>query len=127
MDGTRRAPAYSPPPGRCSTARVETQIERPRRLETKTPSVIRELIGGQPEIQQNSIDVRNLQSLENILEFPSRYVGTTVIRLEENYRSTNPILAVANAVMAEAEEGFAKSLWSRRSSTGRPLLRFKPS
>ena len=50
----------------------------------------------------------------NILEFPQRYPGTVIVRLEENYRSTPKILAVANAVMAEAAEGFAKSLWSSR-------------
>ena len=42
--------------------------------------------------------------------------------LEQNYRSTPPILAVANAVMAEAAEGTAmtKVLWSDRSGARRP-------
>ena len=62
-------------------------------------------------------------SAQNILHFPQRFPGTTVIRLEENYRSTPPILAVANAVMAEASEGYAKTLWSARAAGRRPLLR----
>ena len=47
-----------------------------------------------------------------ILDFPNRYPGAVVIRLEHNYRSTQPILAVANQVMAEAPEGGSKALWS---------------
>jgi len=61
----------------------------------------------------------------NLLDFPMRFPGTTVVRLEQNYRSTPPIVAVANAVMAEATAGTAmtKVLWSARAGAGRPLLR----
>ena len=61
----------------------------------------------------------------NLLAFPGRFPGTTVVRLEQNYRSTPPIVAVANAVMAEAAEGtgMSKVLWSNRAGTRRPLLR----
>jgi DNA helicase II / ATP-dependent DNA helicase PcrA len=61
----------------------------------------------------------------NILEFPDRFAGTTVIRLEHNYRSTPPILAVANAIMAPARPGHAstKVLWSVRTGRRRPVLR----
>ena len=62
-------------------------------------------------------------SARNILDFPQRFPATTIIRLEENYRSTPPILAVANAVMAEAGEGYGKTLWSARPAGRRPLLR----
>jgi len=56
-------------------------------------------------------------------EFEVRYPGAEVIRLEHNYRSTPPILAVANQVMAEASTGFAKTLWSERAGRRRPMLR----
>jgi DNA helicase-2/ATP-dependent DNA helicase PcrA len=59
----------------------------------------------------------------NILEFPERFPGTTIVRLEENYRSTPQVLAVANAVMAEATVGYPKTLWSSRPAGCRPLLR----
>ena len=58
-----------------------------------------------------------------ILDFPSRYPRATVVRLEHNYRSTLPILALANQVMAEAPEGAVKTLWSERTGRRRPHLR----
>ncbi|HEX6596367.1 MAG TPA: ATP-dependent helicase [Acidimicrobiales bacterium] len=60
---------------------------------------------------------------EAILEFPTRYPEAVVLRLEHNYRSTPPILAVANQVMAEAPGGAAKVLWSDRPGRRRPVLR----
>jgi DNA helicase-2/ATP-dependent DNA helicase PcrA len=45
-----------------------------------------------------------------------------VIALEHNYRSTQPILAAANAVMARASEGFAKTLTSSKPSAELPYL-----
>jgi DNA helicase II / ATP-dependent DNA helicase PcrA len=61
----------------------------------------------------------------NLLQFPERFPGTTIVRLEQNYRSTPPIVAVANAVMAEAGAGatMTKVLWSDRAGALRPLLR----
>ncbi len=58
-----------------------------------------------------------------ILEFPTRYPDSVVVRLEHNYRSTPPILAVANQVLADASEGATKCLWSERPGRRRPVLR----
>ncbi len=61
----------------------------------------------------------------NIVDFPRRFPETTVVRLEQNYRSSSPILAMANAVMAQVDQEatLAKQLWSTQSGRRRPLLR----
>lgn len=67
-------------------------------------------------------------NVRNILDFPKLFPGTRIIRLEENYRSTKPVLDVANSLLAHAAESFRKTLftrkeggdrcaWSRRSAT----------
>jgi DNA helicase-2/ATP-dependent DNA helicase PcrA len=61
-------------------------------------------------------------SPEHMLAFPDRFVGTTLVTLSRNYRSTSPILAAANAVISAAAKGFAKDLWSDRSGALRPVL-----
>jgi len=58
----------------------------------------------------------------NILEFPKRYPDARVITLEQNYRSTQEILDVTNAVIAAASVGFPKRLFSRRPSGDRPAV-----
>lgn len=54
--------------------------------------------------------------VRNILSFPKDFPGTTVYRIEENYRSTQPILAAANAVMARAATGYTKTLFTERTT-----------
>ena len=58
-------------------------------------------------------------SVENILDFPKAYGAATVV-LEENYRSTQPVLDAANALMAEASRQYQKELRSRRTEGPRP-------
>jgi DNA helicase II / ATP-dependent DNA helicase PcrA len=53
-------------------------------------------------------------TVRNILDFPTQFPGAAVLKLERNYRSTQPILDATNAVMAQAEEGFRKNLWTDR-------------
>ena len=61
--------------------------------------------------------------MRNILDFPGHFEPRAhVVTLEQNYRSTEPILAAANAVIAEARERFAKDLWTERRSGERPQL-----
>lgn len=48
-------------------------------------------------------------NVRNILDFPKLFPGARVIRLEENYRSTKPVLDVANSLLAHAAESFRKS------------------
>ncbi len=58
----------------------------------------------------------------NIMDFPRLFPGTRIIKLEENYRSTQPILDVANAIIAGAREKYTKCLFSRRREGPRPVL-----
>lgn len=61
-------------------------------------------------------------TVQNILDFPQQFPGTRVITLEQNYRSTSPILDASNAVMAQASKRYTKNLWSKRESQQRPIL-----
>ena len=61
-------------------------------------------------------------TIRNILDFPEQFPGTTVVRLEQNYRSTRPILDASNAVMQQATQRFEKNLWSDRVSVQKPCL-----
>jgi ATP-dependent DNA helicase UvrD/PcrA len=62
-------------------------------------------------------------TVRNILDFPTQFnPKASIITLERNYRSTQPILAAANAVIELASERFTKNLWSDRASAERPHL-----
>jgi DNA helicase-2/ATP-dependent DNA helicase PcrA len=62
-------------------------------------------------------------TVRNILDFPQQFSPPArVVTLEQNYRSTQPILEAANAVIAFAAERFTKNLRSTRRSDARPLL-----
>ena len=61
-------------------------------------------------------------TVQNILDFATEFAGTTIVRLEQNYRSTSPILAATNDVMAQARRRFVKNLWTAREGGDRPML-----
>jgi DNA helicase-2/ATP-dependent DNA helicase PcrA len=61
-------------------------------------------------------------SIRNILEFPTHFPGTTIVALEQNYRSTQPILDSSNALISRATERYTKSLWTRRTGGEPPWL-----
>ncbi len=62
-------------------------------------------------------------TVRNILEFPGHFdPRAEIVTLDRNYRSTQPILAAANAVIALADERYTKNLWSDRVSAERPRL-----
>ena len=62
-------------------------------------------------------------TVRNILDFPTQFSpAAAIITLDRNYRSTQPILEAANAVIDLASERFTKNLWSDRVSAERPQL-----
>ncbi|MRS11682.1 MAG: ATP-dependent helicase [Actinobacteria bacterium] len=61
-------------------------------------------------------------TVRNILDFPARFEGATVLALEQNYRSTAPVLDATNAVIAEAAERYEKNLWTAREGGSAPAL-----
>ena len=61
--------------------------------------------------------------MRNILDFPGQFSPPAeIVTLDRNYRSTQPILAAANAVIGLASERFTKNLWTDRTSGERPRL-----
>jgi DNA helicase-2/ATP-dependent DNA helicase PcrA len=61
-------------------------------------------------------------SAAHILEFPNRFEGTRTVTLLRNYRSSAPILAVANAVSEQDVNGYPKRLRSERGDGVAPEL-----
>ncbi|MDR2101770.1 MAG: ATP-dependent helicase [Treponema sp.] len=64
--------------------------------------------------------------VRNILEFPSRFPGTDIIRLERNYRSAAPILKVASSVVDHNQGRLGKTLRAERGEGKTPVLVFLP-
>ncbi|HRZ39922.1 MAG TPA: ATP-dependent helicase [Candidatus Omnitrophota bacterium] len=56
----------------------------------------------------------------NIIDFPNAFPGAKVVMLEENYRSSQPILDLTNEVIQSSREKFDKVLFSRRPGKQRP-------
>lgn len=61
-------------------------------------------------------------NVENILDFPLRFSPSAeVIKLEKNYRSVQPILDAANALIGEGIRQYQKRLYSNKTSQQKPL------
>ena len=63
-------------------------------------------------------------TIQNILDFENQYHGTKVIRLEQNYRSTQSILDAANAVISNNRGRKGKHLWTN-NGVGDKLLHYE--
>ena len=65
-------------------------------------------------------------TIENILNFESQYKGSRMIRLEQNYRSTQAILNAANAVISHNLGRKGKQLWTANAA-GDPITVYEAS
>ncbi len=61
-------------------------------------------------------------TFRNIMDFPTLFPGTKVYKLEENYRSTQPILNLANEIIQGATEKYSKHLFTRKLDGPLPAL-----
>src|SRR6201988_4501695 len=61
-------------------------------------------------------------SHRNMLEFPKLFPKAQIIKLEENFRSTQPILDVANAIIADVKGSYKKRLYSRIEGGQAPVV-----
>ncbi|WP_348980885.1 ATP-dependent helicase [Desulfobaculum bizertense] len=61
-------------------------------------------------------------NVHNILDFPNQFPGTKIIRLEQNYRSAQPVLDLTNAILEQAQLKFRKNLFSERKHGPTPQL-----
>ena len=58
----------------------------------------------------------------NIMDFPRIFPNTKIITLEENYRSTQPILSMTNAIIEQADEKYTKTLFTKVEGGKKPEL-----
>ena len=61
-------------------------------------------------------------NFRNIMDFPKIFPNTRIIKLEENYRSTQPILNLTNEIIHRAQERYEKDLYTRKREGETPIL-----
>jgi DNA helicase-2/ATP-dependent DNA helicase PcrA len=61
-------------------------------------------------------------AVENILRFPEIHPNARLIKLEQNYRSVQPVLDLANGVLASARQGYQKRLFTSEVGGPKPVL-----
>ncbi len=61
-------------------------------------------------------------NFRNIMDFPKEFPSARIISLEENYRSTQPILSFTNEIIRRARERYEKNLFTRKKEGDTPLL-----
>jgi DNA helicase-2/ATP-dependent DNA helicase PcrA len=61
-------------------------------------------------------------NFRNIMDFPDIFPNTRIIKLEENYRSTQPILNLTNEIIHRAQERYEKNLYTRKREGETPIL-----
>ena len=89
--------------------------------------IISLLAGSQRNVMVVGDDAQSIYAFrganyKNIIAFPHQFPGTHIIKLEENYRSVQPILDLSNALIATAAEKYSKCLFTRNEGGQLPIL-----
>jgi DNA helicase II / ATP-dependent DNA helicase PcrA len=89
--------------------------------------IIKGLVGDRGNVMAVGDDAQSIYAfrgadVRNIHAFPDAFEGCRMIRLEHNYRSTQPILDVCNAILRDAPHMFRKELFSERTTGELPFL-----
>ena len=89
--------------------------------------IVHQLAGAHRNIMVVGDDSQSIYSFRganyrNMFEFPERFPDVKIIKLEENYRSTQPILDFTNAIMARASEKYTKCLFTRKAGGETPSV-----
>lgn len=89
--------------------------------------IVRLLATGHDNVMAVGDDSQSIYSFRgadfrNIMDFPKIFPGTRLIRLEENYRSCEKILAATNAIIEQAREKYSKKLFSSIRGGDHPTL-----
>jgi DNA helicase-2/ATP-dependent DNA helicase PcrA len=89
--------------------------------------LVRQLAATHQNVMAVGDDAQSIYSFRganfrNIMDFPALFPSAKIIKLEENYRSLQGILDVANHVISAAEEKYTKVLFTRRQGDFRPIL-----
>jgi DNA helicase-2/ATP-dependent DNA helicase PcrA len=61
-------------------------------------------------------------NFQNIFDFAESFPDTRIVRLEENYRSIQPILTLTNRILDGARQKFTKTLFTRKEGEALPVL-----
>ncbi len=88
--------------------------------------IVQKLAGPSQNVLVVGDDAQSIYSFrganfKNIMNFPTLFPNTTLITLEENYRSTQPILNMTNAVINRAREKYAKNLFTSKTGGDKPI------
>ncbi len=89
-------------------------------------SIVRQLAGTRANVMAVGDDAQSIYAFRganhrNMLDFPLHYPGTKIVALEQNYRSTQPILDLSNSVIAQAKDRFDKHLFSEKPGKDLPV------
>ena len=81
--------------------------------------IIRKLASGHDNVMVVGDDSQSIYAFRgatfrNIMDFPTLFPGCRMYKLEENYRSTQPILNVANEIIRGAAEKYTKQLFTQK-------------